>query len=273
MRKLTLALTVLFFTLGSSFQPKPIGPRFRIMTYNIRYANKADGINSWENRKALLTAQLVLYSPQILGLQEVLNSQLKDLQKAMPNYHFLGVGRDNGKEAGEYSPIALDNVQFQKLIDWKTIWLSPTPEKPSKGWDAALPRIATMCRIKMVNKDTLTVINTHFDHQGKEARLQSAKLILSLLPDKNYIVMGDLNATSDEAPVQEFINSGKFAPLNTITYGTCCGFAKRPDAEGKTIDYILYPPSAMKFKYVADSTSKNGYYPSDHLPVYGVIGF
>jgi endonuclease/exonuclease/phosphatase family metal-dependent hydrolase len=273
MKTVLIVLSTLFLFISSSFQPKPVGPRYRVFTYNIRYANKADGVNSWENRRALVTAQILLYYPQIVGLQEVLSSQLADLKKAMPDYTFIGVGRDDGKEGGEFSPIAFDKAQGRNLIDWKTIWLSPTPNKPSKGWDAALPRIATLARLKMINGDTLTVINTHFDHQGEKARLESAKLILSLLPAKNYIVMGDLNATSDEAPVMELLNSGKFATPRPIPYTTCCGFKKRPDSEGKTIDYILYPSTATLFKQYADSTTKNGYYGSDHLPVYSVIGF
>jgi len=152
------------------------------ITYNIRYDNSNDGQNVWLNRKEKVVEVLKSHIPDIICLQEVLNSQMLYLQNELSNYASLGVGRDDGKEKGEYSPVLFLKSEFE-LVKWKTIWLSHEPEiAGSKGWDAALPRIATFVLLShKKTKKRLLVVSTHYDHIGKQARRESSLLIQSTI--------------------------------------------------------------------------------------------
>ncbi|WWD16477.1 hypothetical protein CI109_100903 [Kwoniella shandongensis] len=138
----------------------------------------------WDERKTRLVDTLLSTGPlDIAGFQEVLHSQLLDLTHFLgKTYSYVGVGRDDGKEAGEYSPIFYNNEKYE-LVDWTTVWLSSTPDVPgSKGWDAALPRIATFLSLRTRTKHRgplIHAINTHYDHRGLVARARSSLLIRS----------------------------------------------------------------------------------------------
>ncbi|KAL0252313.1 hypothetical protein I308_101702 [Cryptococcus tetragattii IND107] len=141
----------------------------------------------WSERKSRLVDALLSTGPlDILGCQEVLHDQLEDLQKLLgETYSHVGSGRDDGKQGGEYSPIFFNRTKFD-LVRWGTMWLSPTPNVPgSKGWDAALPRIATLLtlRYKDENKgeELIHAVNTHYDHLGVRARAESSLLIRSAI--------------------------------------------------------------------------------------------
>src|SRR3970282_1470342 len=138
----------------------------KVMTYNMRVAFD-EGENSWDNRKEMVASIIKMYAADIVGLQEALRTQLDDLTKLLPEFAWIGAGRDDGKEAGEYSAIFYKKNRFEVLED-TTIWLSETPEKPSLGWDAAYKRIITWAKLK--DKETGKVFylfNTHFDHKGE----------------------------------------------------------------------------------------------------------
>lgn len=210
------------------------------MSFNIRYDNP-DDVVKWKERK--WSVSTVIHENDIVGLQEVLVHQLEFLKEQRPEYKVVGVGRDDGKQAGEFAPILIDTSKFE-VTDWRTIWLSPTPEDTaSVGWDAALTRIATMAKISsLVGGHKLFVINTHFDHQGKTAREESARLIkkyVDAVPeDHAVVVLGDLNAEPD-SEVIDILTTGRLADLFYLRDGfdTYVGFENE---FAKRIDYILY---------------------------------
>ena len=158
----------------------------KLMSYNIRLDVKSDGENWWEVRKDKVAGLINYYEPDFVGLQEVLHRQLVYLKDSLQGYDYIGVGRDDGKEAGEYSCIFYKKDLYT-LVEQSTFWLSPTPDQPSKGWDAALNRVCTYGFFKSKKtKEIFWVFNTHFDHMGKQARLESAKLIVQKIAEKNY---------------------------------------------------------------------------------------
>jgi endonuclease/exonuclease/phosphatase family metal-dependent hydrolase len=175
------------------------------MTFNIRYDNPADSINSWDNRKSLVVETLKTESPDIIGMQEVLLSQLTYLDGHLNDYGHVGVGRVDGKTSGEYVPVFYRSDHFN-VVDWGTFWLSDTPEDTgSVGWDAALPRICTWVKFTDLetNKDFF-FLNTHFDHMGQTARKESARLILDFIARNTaslpVIVTGDFNCSPEQEP-------------------------------------------------------------------------
>lgn len=246
---------------------------FQVMTYNIRYDNPADSVNAWPNRKHKVFELLKKYDPDLLGLQEVLHHQLSEITGAISQYASVGVGRDDGKQGGEYSPILYKKQRFE-LIDQNTFWLSEQPTVPgSKSWDAAITRIATWALLQ--DKQTarkFLVINTHFDHMGAEARKQSAAIIKNkateLSPEVPVIITGDFNCTPEEEPYQ-IMKDGElleFVDPASQPLGTFCGFEVNK-IECKTIDYIFLSSEwrADRYKVITDNDGR--YYPSDHLPV------
>lgn len=168
----------------------------RAMTFNIRLDTAADGPNAWPHRQDMV-ADLIRYeAPDVVGLQEVLLHQKEMLEGALADYSFVGVGRDDGAETGEFSPLGWRTDRFD-LVDSGTFWLSPTPELPGKGWDAAYPRIATWAMLRDRGSGQLIrVLNTHFDHVGFRAKLESAAALAQWVGRENMptIVLGDFNS-------------------------------------------------------------------------------
>jgi endonuclease/exonuclease/phosphatase family metal-dependent hydrolase len=262
-----LFLVVLSFTSA--------GQSLNVISYNIRYDNPKDGINQWSSRKEKVYALLTKYDPDLLGVQEALNHQLKDIQANLPQYDFIGAGRDDGKEKGEYSAIFYKKDRFE-VLEQNTFWLSETPEVPgSKNWDAAITRVATWARLRdKKNSREFLIINTHFDHVGKEARKKSAELLKMqagvLAKEFPVIITGDFNCTRDESPYLVMMDKSHLelidpAPKNDPP-GTFCNFGVNSQP-CRAIDYIFYTndwtPEA--YNVYSDSDGKN--YPSDHLPV------
>jgi endonuclease/exonuclease/phosphatase family metal-dependent hydrolase len=172
------------------------------MSFNIRYDNPGDKENAWPNRKEMVAATIRFHKADIAGLQEALNHQVKDLETLLPEYGWFGVGRDDGQKAGEYAPVFYRKDRF-KIIHRSTFWLSDTPEKPGKAWDAALPRIVTWGKIEdSWTGKTFFFFNTHFDHVGETARVKSAELLLEKLKklskDHPVILTGDFNCTEND---------------------------------------------------------------------------
>lgn len=156
----------------------------QLMTYNIRYDNPNDGPNAWPNRKDYVTSQLAFYEPDVFGIQEALHHQVEQISNALPQYNHVGIARD-GEKLGEASPIFYKISRFE-LVQQNTFWLSETPNKISKGWDAALNRICTYVLLKdKKSKQKFWVFNTHLDHMGELARTNSIQLILSKISQLN----------------------------------------------------------------------------------------
>lgn len=246
----------------------------KVMTYNIRLDVASDGVNQWSNRKEKLPALIQKYDPDLVGLQEVLHHQLMDILKALPQYAYIGVGRDDGKEKGEYSAILYRKDRFE--LKWqKTTWLSEKPDEPgSKSWDAAITRVLTRGGFRDLKTDKQFVyFNTHFDHIGKEARKNSASIIVEAVKmestDLPVIVTGDFNSQPTEEPYK--IVSGFITDSRTGEQGTFCSF-KVNSQPCTLIDYIFYK-DFKKSDYKVINDNNGTYYPSDHLPVMTSFSF
>jgi endonuclease/exonuclease/phosphatase family metal-dependent hydrolase len=250
----------------------------KVMTYNIRLDLASDGENRWDNRKEMLAGQALFYEPDFMGVQEALYNQMDYLDKNLPAYDFIGVGRDDGKQQGEYSAIFYNAGKFE-VLEQHTFWLSQTPEKPSKGWDAAYNRVCTygLFRDKKT-KQKLWVFNTHFDHVGNVARVESAKLILKKIKEVNkqnlpVILTGDFNLEEESESIKlistEMSDAKKSAKQSFGPAGTFNAFEFSKPVT-KRIDYI-FTKGVIINKYAVLSDSDHCRYPSDHLPVYAEI--
>ncbi|CAN5376456.1 endonuclease/exonuclease/phosphatase family protein [soil metagenome] len=257
------------------------GQSLKVMTYNIRYDNVGDGMNQWSHRKEKVASLIRKNNPDLIGVQEALSGQLKDLLLLLPDYTAYGVGRDDGKEKGEYSAILVRHSRFGVLKD-STFWLSETPAiAGSKGWDAQLPRVATWTKLydRETKKDIL-YINTHFDHVGVKARTNSAILINTFLVDfyranpMPLILSGDLNVQRDTEAFK-ILTEPKFLfdskPENNTDI-TCCGF-EVANTKCVAIDYIMHSKEMKVTQYLVLHDSDGKYYPSDHLPVISEFEF
>ena len=255
----------------------------RVMTFNIRYDNPMDSIWKWQYRKELVVKTIEKNSPDLLGLQEVLHSQLLYLQKELTAYGSYGVGRENGKEKGEYAAVFYKKDKYE-LVKGGNFWLSPTPAKPSLGWDAACIRIVTWVKLKEKKSGTFIYhFNTHFDHVSRLAQLNSARLILDSIRqisgNSAFVLTGDFNVT-DTSGAYRILTTGK--PLlydsrkysESMPWGQNCSFTGFPCriVEGYIIDFVFIP--AGKFRVLGIKTGKvqtSTVYPSDHLPVMATL--
>ncbi|MFM9027446.1 MAG: endonuclease/exonuclease/phosphatase family protein [Bacteroidota bacterium] len=281
-------LTLMIINIHASAQP------FKTMTCNIRYDNPDDGDDRWELRRDGLIGLIKKSDADIIGFQEVLHSQLADLEKGLKGYEHFGVGRDDGKEEGEYSPLFVKSKRF-KSLDQGNFWLSATTEMPGKGWDAACNRICTWSLLKdNSTKRVILVMNTHLDHQGKIARQKSVQLLLLFIEKKieeyingleegsesglEVILMGDFNFTPEDPNYQSLVNSGNAgregltdvfvtAPLTADgTVGTYNGFnLEEPPVE--RIDYVWTTGINIRSCRHISTKLASGRWPSDHLPV------
>ncbi|MFD0761121.1 endonuclease/exonuclease/phosphatase family protein [Lutibacter aestuarii] len=254
------------------------GQTYRAMTYNIRYDNVNDGENQWSKRKEFLSNQISFYQPDILGIQEGLHHQVVYLNNVLKNYSYIGVGRDDGKQKGEYSAIFYNNTKF-KIVKEETFWLSKTPNIISVGWDASMERICTFGLFEnLQTKQQFWVFNTHFDHIGNEARFKSAELILQKIQEFNIqklpvLLMGDFNLKPTTKPIElisTVLNDTKKASiLNPFgPVGTFNGFKFEKPVTDR-IDYIFSSKNNIKvLKFAVLSDSNNCKYPSDHFPVF-----
>ncbi|RLD76663.1 MAG: endonuclease/exonuclease/phosphatase [Bacteroidetes bacterium] len=274
--KKTLILLTLIFTFFTFSYSQDI----KLMSYNIRYDNPKDGENAWPNRKEALVNQILFYEPDVIGTQEGLEHQIKFIDKNLKEYKYVGVARADIKEKGkgEFSAVFYNSYKYEELKSG-TFWLSKTPEKPSRGWDASLNRICTY--ILLQNKESgveFWVFNTHFDHKGKIAREKSAELIIKKIKRINkknlpIFLMGDFNLQPDESPIQfitKHLNDSKTkctqAPYGPV--GTYNGFdvCKKPK---RRIDYVFMSKNNIIIKKYAVLTAvKDVKYPSDHFPVF-----
>ena len=253
------------------------------MTYNIRLDVSSDGENAWPNRKDYWASQITFYEPDIFGIQEALPHQVTDIAGLLPNYSYVGIGRD-GVGKGESSNIFYKKERF-KVLEENTFWLSETPDKISKGWDAALNRVCTYALFKdEKSKQIFWVFNTHLDHIGEAARTNSILLILSkmrTLNTKNYPVffMGDFNSEPAEERIvnlkKEMIDSRDASEEKPFGPSGTFNAFKHDEAVTKRIDYIfLSKDNLFKVKkYGILSDSKDLKYPSDHLPVFVELKF
>lgn len=292
--KRTLLFTLILLFTVIMIQPDMIQAEpLRVMSFNIRYNNPGDGVNAWPNRKENVADMIAkIHNADIAGLQEVLHGQLMDLDALLPDtYSYLGVGRDNGLQKGEYSCILYRNDKFEVLAT-NTFWLAENTEVPGMvSWDSSLTRIVTWAKFKEKNSGKeFFFFNTHFDHRGREARVESAKLIVhkskSIAGDAPTIITGDFNARETSPPyavlsgkepagdLKSDLKDGRYVSNNGHegpTSTTTSWDALR--GEENKIDYIFVRNGVevLTHKVLDDKFGK--YYPSDHLPVFATIEF
>ena len=252
-----------------------------VMTFNVRYDNPDDSLNNWNYRKDRVANAIRFYDADIVGTQEVLHNQMEDLRQRLPGYESIGVGREDGKEAGEYSALWYRADRFTpKESGW--FWLSETPEVAgSKGWDGACERIATWAKLqdKLTGKE-LFVMNTHLDHVGVAARREGVKLVLDKIQelggDLPVILTGDFNAEPESDVIKQVTDTTDPEHLTDartvadLVYGpnwTFHDFGSIPYEHRERIDYIFVKNGLEVLKYGILAETEGNAHLSDHAPV------
>ncbi len=269
MKKLLIFLFVFLLT-NRVISQSPL----TICSFNIQNSSAQDGLNAWDFRKGAVIKMVEEVKPDILSVQEALQNQIDYLDLSCSDYTRIGVGRDDGEKAGEYTAIYLLKKRF-KIVDSGHFWLSETPEKPSKGWDAVDNSIVTWVQAEeLATQNTIFLFNTHFDREGAEARKESILLLKNKIQeivgtlDIPVFICGDFNMQTCEPicdPLKEIFTSARdAAPITDDSY-TYNGYGQKDE---EVIDHILYVNAApLTFKVL-----KNNYgikYISDHYPVAG----
>lgn len=280
-------------TLGAFlfFTPAPYAQSaasINVMTFNIRFPNPNDGFNYWPNRKELVASMIRYHEADLIGVQEAFRSQLDELTQMLPGYAWTGRCRTDGTQNpdpdNEFSAILYRKDRFE-LLESETFWLSPNPtEVGSKSWDAALPRIVTWARFKdKLSQEEWYHFNTHFDHIGQQARLESARLILkkinAIAKEQPVLLTGDFNCTPTEAPYRllteeaSTLKDALYASANPHhgPMSTWSGF-QFPGLPDRRIDFIFINQQVRVLKHAILSDSWSGRFPSDHLPVLAKVG-
>jgi len=267
--------------------PEPVAP-LRVMSFNLRLNVASDGANAWPHRKAWVAKLIRFHAPDAVGVQEALPGMLADLDSLLPEFARIGVGRRDGRAQGEFSAILYRRDRLA-VLEQGTFWLSPTPEQAgSKGWDAAIERIATWGRFRDgATGCTYVHLNTHFDHVGERAREESARLIrerLRTIADgRPAIVTGDFNTDPRSIPYRVVTRDtipGAHPPLVDAMltsrqehYGpTATWNAFKAIEPGQRIDFVFVSPSVVVRQHGILPDSWDGRFPSDHLPVLASLG-
>ena len=247
-----------------------------IVTYNIKYDDRSTQQNSWIMRKEGMIELINSISPDILGIQEGLMHQVDYLDTNLNSFRYVGVGRDDGNKKGEFCAIYYNKNKY-RLIKSSTFWLSENPSEVSIGWDAALERICTYAQLETLNgNNKIWIFNTHFDHFGKMAREQSAKLLIKKIRNINTdgeptVVMGDFNALDNSKVIEvlkkEFKDSMEISEkMHNGPIGTFNNFLPKQEIT-KRIDYIFINGMKIVSHEHVNKKLDNGNHISDHLPV------
>ncbi|MCM1021734.1 MAG: endonuclease/exonuclease/phosphatase family protein [Muribaculum sp.] len=260
--------------------------RFNVATYNIRQKNHIDSVrgNGWGYRLPHLTSLIRFHGFDIFGTQEGFKTQLDDMLAQLPGYAYIGVGRDDGKQKGEHAAIFYRTELFE-IVDSGNFWLSETPKHPSKGWDAALPRVCSWAHFRHIaSGKEFIFFNLHMDHKGVQARIESGKLVKQMTDSLGKglpaFLTGDFNVDQTHQSYFTITSDGKF-----VDSYEAAGFRYAPNGtfnnyhadryDDSRIDHIFTTPNVTVEKYgiltdtyrslQADSVQAR--VPSDHFPV------
>ena len=283
MRKFTAILAAFLLMLpfiSSAADKQEKDYDLKVISYNIRMGAAKDGTNSWEFRYPATALMIEDQKPDVFGLQEAFSYQVRFIAENFKDYDNVGVGRDNGKDKGEFMSIFW-NKKTVKMIKWGTFWLSETPEKPSMGWDAACKRTATWALMKDKRTGKMFYfVNTHLDHKGKEAQRKGLELIVSRIDEINpkgfpMVLTGDFNIKPDNTALkgleERMQSARKIAPKtdNAATFNNW-GKAKAD----MVIDYIYVSGfSACREYHTINEKYGDWKYISDHYPIYAKLIF
>ncbi|RZT91866.1 endonuclease/exonuclease/phosphatase family metal-dependent hydrolase [Ancylomarina subtilis] len=271
---------LLFILIVLSLSHSVLGQSTKLMSFNIRYDNQWDIENNWMLRRDKITKLINRYQPSIVATQEALSNQVNFLDSTLSNYSYIGIGREDGKQKGEFCAIFYNPAKY-KVIKQATFWLSETPDIVSVGWDAALERICTYALFENINtKEQVYIFNAHFDHQGKVAQENSARLILKKIEainkeDLPVVLMGDLNVTPEEKTIT--ILKEELTDAITLSSspfygpkGTFNAFKNEPVTS--RIDYCFVKNiKVLSYSHIDDRLDNNKHI-SDHYPVLVEIG-
>jgi endonuclease/exonuclease/phosphatase family metal-dependent hydrolase len=277
MKLRSLFFTIFFFTSVFSLHAQSL----TVATFNLRFDNPRDIGNLWADRAPVVANLIRFHDFDIFGTQEGLVNQLNDVSTALPGYNRYGIGRTDGKQAGEFSAIYYKKNRF-KLLKSGDFWLSETPDKPSLGWDAkCCNRICSWVYLQdLKTRKRFYVFNVHFDHEGQIARIESAKLMLKKIKEiagnNPVLLTGDFNGGHDSEWYKTLANSRILKDTySQIQYpyannGSFQGFGKDLGTD-KIIDHIFMSEQFSAFKWGILTDSYHGKYPSDHFPVVAVV--
>lgn len=249
---------------------------FRVMSYNIRVDVPTDN-PAWAERRPHMANQIAFYDPDLLGVQEAQPAMVEYLAEQLPGYDRYGLGRDDGL-IGESTTLFWRRARYERLRA-ETLWCSPTPDRPSKGWDAAYPR--TLTRVLLRDRRDgrlLDVRNTHFDHVGVVARERCAELVAGLPPVEAdgetaaVVLMGDFNTGPETAPYRRILAAGlrdarAVSPIVFGPAGTFNAFDIANDNEGVAIDHVFIGPGLAVERFAVPTDSFGGRVISDHFPI------
>lgn len=276
--KLKLLIFILFitaFTLKLNAQP------LAVATYNVRYDNPADIGNLWKDRAPVIANLIRFHDFDIVGTQEAWKNQIADLDESLPEYNWYGVGRNDGIDSAEFSAIFYKKDKF-KLLKSGNFWLSTTPEKPSFGWDAVnCKRVCSWVQLQRIKDGRkFYVFNTHFDHEGATARIESSKLVLQkireIAGDAPVLFTGDLNTDHESESYNILANSGllidtyqqvKHPYVNNTSFN---GFGRSFKGD-RIIDHVFTTKHFSTHKWGLLTDTYYGKFPSDHFPVVAVV--
>ena len=254
--------------------------KITVGTFNVRYDNPRDSGNLWVDRAPIVANLIRFHEFDILGIQEGLKNQVDDIATALPEYAHYGKGRDDGIDAGEHSTIFYKKDRFT-LLKTGDFWLSETPDKPGKGWDATCcNRICSWVYLEdKISKKRFYHFNVHFDHQGVVARRESSKLILAKIKEiagqSPALLTGDLNGGRETEWYQSLATSGLLTDVFTkakFPYANNASFNSFRTPRGKeVIDHIFMTKQFTASRWGILTDSYFGKYPSDHFPVLGVV--
>jgi endonuclease/exonuclease/phosphatase family metal-dependent hydrolase len=274
-----LPLTTILLSLAGA-QSAPVAPPARpsaplsVMTFNIRYGTAQDGDDHWLKRREQLFALLREQRPDVIGVQEALHAQLREIVEAVPGYAYVGVGRTDGRHAGEYAAILYRSSRLD-VRRTDTFWFSDTPGVvASKTWGNTIERICTWAYVEDREGVPFYVYNVHLDHQSQPSRERSAALLLARIaardPAVPVLVTGDFNAGEQNPAIAglraALRDSFRVRHPDATEVGTFNGF-KPGNTGGDKIDYVFVSPDVEVLDAAIVRTSVGGRYPSDHFPV------
>ena len=281
MKKLIIFVSLLFLAMAyGKAEDKEV---LKIATFNLRMDTPSDGENAWFHRKDMVNDLIRFYGFDLFGTQEGFTHQLNDILR-LSNYRFIGVGRDDGKDAGEHCAIFYRSDRF-KVLDQGDFWLSEHPEKPGRGWDGTCcNRICTWGKFEdLKNHKQFYFFNVHYEYEGDVARRESSNLMISRIKsiagNQPVFLTGDFNAFPTEEPIRILNDSGFLNDSYKITkeapFGPVCtyhGYDSTIKTEER-LDYIWVTDSIQIDKYGVLTNTLYGHTPSDHFPVMVVAEF